>query len=263
MTKRNVFTTRIIATIVTLAMAFTLLAVPASAASVTEEQASNAKAIITVKSQTLNGTQVKGITTKAYLAKMTKMLSGDNVDATTLETAINESWTQTVQYGCEKGTYEIYNGSLPQDAAIGYVRVSDGKTIWISNADIDEMISNKVSDFSGATYNWDKGTMTIDGQEYGIQTGSSDGGALLLVGGVLVAAGAATAVYFYTHPDVWQKAVDAVQTAWNNVTAPVQNAWNSLAEKIPTKESVAAENEAAVNEAGEPAEQAEQTQAAA
>jgi hypothetical protein len=174
----------------------------------------------------------------------------------------DKAWGSRVQQLCEKGVWEIYSGSVPAGAYLGYVNASGNKTIWLGEEDYEKLKDVEVGD-PDMKLNWDKGTVTFGGQEFGIQTGSSDGGALLLVGGVLVAAGAATAVYVYTHPDVWQKAVDAVQTAWNNVTAPVQNAWNSLAEKIPTKESVAAENEAAVNEAGEPAEQAEQTQAAA
>jgi hypothetical protein len=144
---------------------------------------------------------------------------------------------------------------------MAYVRVSDGKTIWLGEEDFDKMTSNGVSGFSGATYNWDKGTITIGGQEYGIQTTTSsvsvDGGsALLIVGGVVVAAGAATAVYFYTHPEVWDQVTTSVQNTWNNVTTSVQNAWNNLTGQTPTAENAEAEP-------AEQIEQAGQTQAAA
>lgn len=252
MMKRNIRSHRMIAVILTLAMAFTLLAVPASAASVTEEQARNAKAIVASNSiRTADGTEVKRIMTKKFEEELFKKLS-ENVDDTTLDWL----WILTVQSGYEDGSSEIYNGSVPSDAGMGFMRVSDGKVIWLSMEDIENVTKiNPNIDFSSGeveAYNWNKGTMTISGQEFGIP---NEDNTLLIVGGVVVAAGVATAVYFYTHPEIWQKTVNAVQTAWNNVTTGVQNTWNKITGNAPAEEALAEENAAA--------ESTEQTQAAA
>jgi hypothetical protein len=66
---------------------------------------------------------------------------------------------------------------------------------------------------------------------------SSDGTALLIVGGAVAAAGVATAVYLYTHPEIYQNAVQAVQDAYNSAV-------NSITSALGLNQSAAAPAEA-------------------
>jgi hypothetical protein len=188
---------RFVAALLTLAMAFALLAVPASAASVTEEEASKAQAIVSgVTLPTANQSFYRVIEPKASY-------TGSN-------------WSAYVQLKCA-GLSTIYEGNVPSSAYRGYLHMVDGKgsdVIWLTKEECAELDAARGS----MSIDWNKSTITVGDVTVGGSSVEISGDtALLIVGGVVVAAGVATAVYFYTHPDAWQEVTNRVQGAWNSL----------------------------------------------
>jgi hypothetical protein len=190
----------LVAALLTLAMAFSLLAVPASAASVSEEEASKAQAIVSsVTYPTANQSFYRVIETKASY-------TGGN-------------WSAHVQLRCA-GLSTIYEGNVPSSAYRGYLHIVDGQgsdVIWLTQeecAELDAALKNGAS----MSIDWNKGTITAGDTVLGGSSVEISGDtALLIVGGIVVAAGVATAVYFYTHPKAWQEVTNRVQGAWNSL----------------------------------------------
>jgi hypothetical protein len=226
---------------------------------VTDEEAANAKALMTetvdVKSY---GGRVATIITKEFI------MSEYDGDASEGE----ELWAELVKELCMMNGYAIYTGDIPSGALEGIYKEDTKQIVWVDEADlkkIDETETKLSESGKDVTWSidWSTGEVTIGDTTIETLTtrtnaanqtpaaSSDDGAALLIVGGAVAAAGVATAVYFYTHQAVWQKVVNNVR----NVLG------------LPTTEAAAAEaveapETAEVEEAAEAAAPAETSAAA-
>jgi hypothetical protein len=266
MTKRKVG--RLIAAILTMAMAFAMLAVPASAANWAVEvdnvslgeQGEKVTIVIsnqavpqliqTVKEQAggdldkISGLlDVAGKIASSNLGKLVLSMSSSLLDQ------VNEQLDGDTKI-------KIYDGAVPQNAYIGIIGTGSSTTNWYDKATTQKVVDAVVSGESTNVSIAADGTLTVDGKtvdpipESELKWGNN---ALLYVGAAVAVAGTATAIYFYTHPAAWEKVTTTVKNTWNRITG-------KATEDAPA-ESEAEGEDAALDDA--PAQDAQEEEPAA
>jgi hypothetical protein len=154
--------------------------------------------------------------------------------------------------------YEIYEGTLPSNAYLGYSQTKGGKIYWYTKTDL---VNAETKQFS---VDWNTGTVTytVNGTEKQIEAinkasastnssssgSSSDSGAvILLAGGAVVVAG--VGLYLYTHPAVVQQIKNfftgnsAAKAAAESTEAAAESAGETAAEntvELPAEADAAA-----------------------
>lgn len=200
---------RLVSAVVVLAMAFSILVVPASAAS------------------SVWAVGVEAETDNCYIWLTSTFIKeegfvGEGID---LE---DEELKQIY----EDLGYIIYLGSIPSNAYIGFSQTKSSKIFWYA----EEQHVETDGEVDIESVNWNTGTITLSNGEVilaingsgSISSSSSGasidvgGGALLAVGGVAVAA--VTGAYLYTHPEV----VETVKTFFEELSANIQNKIQNL-----------------------------------
>jgi hypothetical protein len=196
---------------------------------VTDEEAANAKALITEARYVESlGYKICNIETKeAFMANY--LIAGGTA---------NEAWIAQVQSYCLWRNYSIYTGDVPTKAIDGMQKDDTNQIIWFDQVDYEKMeeIYARYDDDEKeyeVEIDWDTGVITIDGTEVETLTArlkkaanqnndtgnnaqtaaGDDSAALLVVGGVVAAAGVAAAVYFSAHPAAWQTVVNNLRSA--------------------------------------------------
>jgi hypothetical protein len=223
---------RLIAAILTMAMAFTVLAVPASAAnwaievdnvklgdddeSVTIVISNQAipQLIQTVKEQADGQLdQISGLLTVAG------KIASSNLGKLVL--SMSPSLLYKVNDQLEGDTkIKVYDGAVPKNAYIGVIGTND-TTSWYDKETTDKVVNAVVSGDSSSVSIDANGTLVVDGKtvdpipENELKWGNNT---LLYVGAAVAVAGAATGIYFYTHPAAWEKVTTTVKNAWNKIT---------------------------------------------
>jgi hypothetical protein len=218
---------------------------------VSEQDAANAKAVVieTEYDEDLGYTISMIVTKELFLA-------GEEATGT---------WAEEIQEACMWYNCTIYTGTVPSGALYGYQKEETKQIVWLDETD-DENVSAAKTKLheSGkeitSSINWSTGVITIGDTNIETLTtrlnaqkaaSNDDSTALLIVGGAVAAAGVATAVYFYTHPAVWQKVVNNVRSA---LGLPTTNA--AAAESAEAPETAETEEAAETAEAAETTEQA-------
>jgi hypothetical protein len=222
MAKRKL--SRLVAALLTMAMAFSLCATPASAAWGIQLET------------TLNDEKVAVVISNESVPKLVEIAKEQMGDALTIpdwvidlaaqigssgagELVLGMFESQMKEYGLEK-----YDGTVPSNAFIGIVNTSSDTTYWYSEEDVNKVIDTVVNSKNGAddlNIDLSTGVVSIGDEtleaipESELKYDSGLVTALLIVGGVAVAA---TTVYYWTHPDAWHKVVNKVQSTWNKIT---------------------------------------------
>jgi hypothetical protein len=176
------------------------------------------------------------------------------------------AWISMVRYYCLWDGCTIYSGDVPAGAMMGIQNADTKQVVWL-NVDDYKKLENAEDDENGSgeeSIDWNTGVITVNGTKMETLTtrlnaenqqkpaaNDGSGTALLIVGGAVVAAGVATAVYFVTHPAAWQKVVNNVRSALGLPT-----------ETAPAAENGEAPETAETEEAAETAAPAETTAAA-
>jgi hypothetical protein len=228
---------------------------------VTDEEAANAKALITEARYVESlGYKICNIETKeSFMAN--NLIAGGTA---------NEAWIAQVQSYCLWRNYSIYTGDVPTKAIDGMQKDDTKQVIWFDQTDLEKM--EEIEDDLGEDeeeivfFNWDTGVITIDGTEVETLTArlkkaanqnndtgnnaqtaaGDDSAALLVVGGAVAAAGVAAAVYFSAHPAVWQTVVNNLRNALGLSTpnaVAAESAGETAAEntvELPTEADAAA-----------------------
>jgi hypothetical protein len=261
MTKRKV--SRLIAVILTMAIAFTVLAVPASAASWAIEVdnvqlGEDSKPVAVVITNQAISLLIKKVKEEADgeldqiggLLDVAGKLASSNIGKMVLTIApqlleqVNEQLGDGMQV-------KIYDGNVPKNAYVGIIGVgSSAATNWYNQTAAEKVINAVASDDAASVVLNEDGSLTV-GEETIKPIPESDlkwgNNTLLYVGAAVAVVGAASAVYFYTHPAAWKK-----------VTTTVKNTWNKITGK-PTEETPAEIVEEGAEEGtGTPAENAEE-----
>lgn len=223
------FWVRLISAVLTMAMAFSILAVPASAADI---------------KLTAIGAKIGDIV-EDPANELTVWFTQDE-----LEEEIWTAYEQLAQTGITEysGVY-LYTKAIPTGKIVGFSSDPDSRIFWYTKEAID---MTDGGDFGLGDIELDSttgvlsiGSIKIKPINYsGSSTGgsasvsaSADGGAaILLVGGAAVAATAATGLYFYTHPEKVQEIKDSVHAFVENV----QNKFQSILPSRDVEEAPAA-----------------------
>jgi hypothetical protein len=230
---------RLIAAILTMAMAFTLLAVPASAANWAIEVDNvslgdeDQKVTILISNQAM-----------PQLIKTVKEQAGDELDQFSglldvsgkiassslgkLVLSMSSSLLDKVNEQLDGDTkIKVYDGPVPKNAYIGVIGTDSSTTNWYDKATMETVVDAVVNGESENLEINSDGTLVLDGNtidpipENELKWGNNT---LLYVGAAVAVAGTATAVYFYKHPAAWQKVTTVVTTT-------VKNAWNKITGK--------------------------------
>jgi hypothetical protein len=230
---------RLIAAILTMAMAFTVLAVPASAANWAIEVDNvslgdeDQKVTILISNQAM-----------PQLIKTVKEQAGDELDQFSglldvagkiassslgkLVLSMSSSLLDKVNEQLDGDTkIKVYDGPVPKNAYIGVIGTDSSTTNWYDKATMETVVDAVVNGESENLEINSDGTLVLDGNtidpipENELKWGNNT---LLYVGAAVAVAGTATAVYFYKHPAAWQKVTTVVTTT-------VKNAWNKITGK--------------------------------
>jgi hypothetical protein len=230
---------RLIAAILTMAMAFTVLAVPASAANWAIEVDNvslgneDQKVTILISNQAM-----------PQLIKTVKEQAGDELDQFSglldvagkiassslgkLVLSMSSSLLDKVNEQLDGDTkIKVYDGPVPKNAYIGVIGTDSSTTNWYDKATMETVVDAVVNGESENLEINPDGTLVLDGNtidpipENELKWGNNT---LLYVGAAVAVAGTATAVYFYKHPAAWQKVTTVVTTT-------VKNAWNKITGK--------------------------------
>jgi hypothetical protein len=119
----------------------------------------------------------------------------------------------------DRAQYEALDRLTDKDREHGHIVVKDNGDLWLD----DEL---------GGTLWMAKTTVRATPEAAPADSPDSTGAALLVVGGTVAVGAAATAVYFLTHAEAYQRVVTAVQTAWSGLTGGAQGS-AALAEVTP------------------------------
>lgn len=142
----------------------------------------------------------------------------------------------------ESQGYIVRDMSIPDTAYLGYSKTADSPIYWYTKSDFSSIVLNSMNSFS---VDWDTGILTATNglnevevypigygtSEPGItpapSTGSSSAGGSGDSAGVLLLAGGAAAVgvsalYLYTHPEIVQNVKQRVQDFFRGITEKFQ-----------------------------------------
>jgi hypothetical protein len=269
MTKRKV--SRLIAAFLTMAMAFSVLAMPASAAAWAievdnvqlEEGGPTVTVLIsnqsvpllidTIKAQA--GDEVDQIS--GLLDVVGKIASGN---LGKLVFSMSSSLLDKVNEQMDGTSLKIYDGDVPKNAYIGIIGTGSSTPNWYKEDAAKKVINAVTSgDENSEVSVTADGILMVGGNA--IQPMSPDelkyvNKPLVYAGIAVAVAGAATGIYFYTHPAAWKKVTTTVKKTWNKITGKPTEEETETAEE---GEETPAEGEAegATGEsAGTPAETA-------
>jgi hypothetical protein len=268
MTKRKV--SRLIAALLTMAMAFSVLAVPASAAAWAievdnvqlEEGGPTVTVLISNQSVPLLIDTIKAqagdeLDQISGLLDVAGKIASGNLGKLAL--SMSSSLLDKVNEQMDGTSLKIYDGDVPKNAYIGIIGTSNSTPNWykedaakkvinaVTSGDDEEKTVQVTADGRLIVNNEEITPMTKDELKYVNKP--------LVYAGVAVAvAGVATGIYFYTHPAAWEKVTTTVKNTWNKITGkPTEEA----AETAEEGEETPAEGEAESAEgAGTPAETA-------
>jgi hypothetical protein len=240
--------TRLIAVVLTLAMAFSICAVPASAAA-TDENVWAAGVMQT----NLDGSCYQWGAEAYWRDIVIAAWNASGQTGALTETQLKEK-LETGKGNLQDEGYAIYEGTLPNNAYLGYSQTKNSTIYWYTKTDY--------ANFVGAllwSVDWNTGTLTytVNGTEKQVKAinqvstssgGSSDSGAvILLAGGAVVVAG--VGLYLYTHPAVVQQIKNfftgnsAAKAAAESTEAAAESAGETAAEntvELPAKADTAA-----------------------
>lgn len=249
--KKNLWT-RLVAAVLTTAMAFSILAVPASAASGNTWMSGSLVA-------SKEGKIIQWTTEAGFRYMLTKMgeekygYSGEKLN-TFVENSIAFQKQYAEEYAKDDNdgfgyTAFFYEGDdIPADAYVALSQTSDSTKFWYGEQEykaLDALMDELGEEITPDMVDWSTGTVTFSNGKSvsSMSSGSSDGdvGAILAVVGVTTVA--ATGVYFYTHPEKWQEVKDYVADLSANVQAKFQEFTDGVkgALGIPTEEAETAE----------------------
>jgi hypothetical protein len=226
---------RLVALVLTLAMAFSICAVPASAAVMDENK-------------WYYGQEARGKYlwfAEAYVRAWLIENWDESTSGEMTETALAIKVTAMKSMASKDSDYSFYEGTLPTAAYIGMSETKGSYIYWYSEQDWQSFQNNSQNssiDFSTGTitYYTSNGTKkqmkAINGRSSSSGSSSDSGAVLLLAGGAVVAV---VGIYLYTHPAVVQKIKDFF--AGNSAT-------QSAAQTAEAESEAAAVNEADVNE---------------
>jgi hypothetical protein len=249
---------RLIAAVLTLAMAFSICAMPASAAVTDENEWAYGGMTANMDGTCYEWYSEAFVRDAAILAWNTEYLAeyGAMTDDK-LQTVLDNAKETLKEQG-----YTIYEGTLPSNAYLGESQTKDSRIYWYTKTDF-------AAAATGVSFsvNWSTGTLTYvtsDGARKQIKainqvsastdspaggssssggsgnaSSDSDGAVLLLAGGAVVAVAAGVGLYLYTQPAVVQK----IKNFFTGNSAAQQAAQTAAAES-----EAAAANEADVNE---------------
>lgn len=222
---RRSFWTRLISAVVTMAMVFSVLAMPASAASANQEE---------IDLNWAMGTQVED---EIYMWIPATYILEDALKDMEIEGEVTPEIIEGIKKSLEGSGLIIRNVSYDTDAFYGFSKDADeGSTIyWYTEAEWDRFVaavreSNEtgeteeiVLDANGRLVAKVDGKTVATGAPIGYkETSSADGSALGILAVVGVGAAAATGVYLYTHPEKVQEIKDFFADLSANVQAKVQ-----------------------------------------
>jgi hypothetical protein len=250
--------TRLVAAVLTLAMAFSICAMPASAAATDENEWAYGGMTANMDGTCYEWYSEAFVRDAAILAWNTEYLAEYG--------AMTDDKLQTVLDNAKetlKGQgYTIYEGTLPSNAYLGESQTKNSTIYWYTKTDF-------AAAATGVSFsvNWNTGTLTYvtsDGARKQIKainqvntstdssaggssssggsgnaSSGSDGAVLLLAGGAVVAVAAGVGLYLYTHPAVVQK----IKNFFTGNSAAEQPAQTAAAES-----EAAVVNEADLNE---------------
>lgn len=188
------FWTRLISAIVTMAMAFSILAVPASA------------------SQPGWVLKVEADGDELYITDLCIKAVREDITANQLA-LIKKAYIAELKA-------QEYRGAVPEDAAFGIKGETDPEITWLTVDSVKQGVASGSIRIPGLD------EIEIPTESTGnvsVSSGNSDGGAgaALAIGGAAVVA--VTGVYLYTHPEVVQQVKDFFHDFAANVQAKVQN----------------------------------------
>lgn len=234
MSKKH-FWRRVLAAVLTLALSFSILAMPASAAG----SNSWAYGVLTTNmdgscyewgtEQFLRDGIINYWNTSGQAS-----VHGPMTDEM-LDRAIPQAKTELASQG-----FITRDFSLPANAYLGYSNSLDSTIYWYSKSDISSLLVSGTSYYS---VDWNTGVLTAtngyietvcyplsssssgssssgSGSSSGGSSSSGEGGALLLVGGAVVAA--ASIFYLHTHPEIVENAKQRVHDFFQGIVEKFQ-----------------------------------------
>lgn len=216
------FWTRLISAVVTAAMVFSIMAMPASAAS-------NSWAVGDVEevpSETGEGEQQEAVMWMSVTAFRDLWCEDPELAAMT-DDELLEIAKKMIEYNPTE--YFLYEGEVPSEGYFGVSKTADSEIFWYTKEVFDYMLSYEDPTGEGVDkMNLNTGELTVGGKQFspinsrsgGSSSGDSSAAVILLVGGAAVAA--ATGVYFYTHPEKVEEIKDFFANLSANVQAKVQ-----------------------------------------
>jgi hypothetical protein len=241
---------RLIALVLTLAMAFSICAVPASAATATDE---NVWAYGVLLSN-LDGPCYFWYTEAEAREEVIAAWYTKYPNVALTEDNLTELMEQAKAAAKENDAYIFYEGDVPSNAYLGYSKTKDSTIYWYTKTDILNAYASAFSvDWSTGTltYTYDlttKNQIKAINQVSTSSGSSSDSGAvILLAGGAVVVAG--VGLYLYTHPAVVQQIKNfftgnsAAKAAAESTEAAAESAGETAAEntvELPAEADAAA-----------------------
>lgn len=192
------FWTRLISAVVTMAMAFSILAVPASAA----------QPGWVLKSED-DGTEI-------YITDLCIKATADREITAAQLAQIKQVYMTYV------GAQEYYE-PVPEDAALGIKGDTDQEIYWFTAEQVKQGMAQQIPGLSEIPGIDDIVTSSGSTGNASVSSGSSDGGAvaILAIGGAALAA--ATGLYLYTHPAVIQEVKDFFHDLSAGIQEKIQN----------------------------------------
>lgn len=228
------FWNRLVAAVVTMAMAFSILAMPALAAGNTWAGGDTVL---------IQGEKCIVWVTETYLRGIIADETGLSGEA--LENALKAGKDNLILQG-----YAIYEGDIPDNAYVGLSKAENSTKFWYTAG--NSLLLILAGDITSVDWNTGKVTLndgtTVSALNAGTTGGSgntggnasvsagSDGSAaaILALGGAAVAA--VTGVYLYTHPEI----VQDIKDAYHNFVDNVQEKFQSLFPARDVEEAPAA-----------------------
>lgn len=198
------FWNRLVAAVVTMAMAFSILAVPASAAS--------ASWVIKISGADGVGTlYVTDLYVKAF---------------TESDQQVSQVKTALLNAG---GT--ISNVTPPEDRILG-LEINPGQIYWMTADQVDASLKDSIPGMGGSGSGSGSGTGSSSGSASSSSAGGGNVAAILVAGGAAIAA--VTGVYLYTHPAVVQEIKTKIDDFVESIREKVQELLPAQnAEEVP------------------------------
>jgi hypothetical protein len=231
MTKRKV--SRLIAALLTMAMAFSVLAVPASAANWAievdnvqlEEDGPTVTILISNQSVPLLIDTVKAqagdeLDQISGLLDVAGKIASGNLGKLVL--TMSSTLLDQVNEQMEGTSLKIYDGDVPKNAYIGIIGTNSSEPNWYKEDAAKKVINAVTSgDENSEVSITAEGILMIGDQEITPMTTDElkyVNKPLVYAGVAVAVAGVATGIYFYTHPAAWEKVTTSVKNTWNKIT---------------------------------------------